>query len=746
MAVGADCHFLLPFEACQIREKACQTLSQNDSELAADRDHLLHCSLLGDGGAVEALTSVNEEFVAGFTSGVGKALFDSFVKPHVDLILELKRQHKELAPLVQNCYAEPQCRPLLPKIFTDEIKKSAVTKAENFWKVLSQIGDKKLQQACAQFFAQLPQIAFHLAEKEFKHWNCFSAHYRGQLAGVLITQLMLPNAGKGSGAAERLTQVEVHATEDVTNELVSAPPSEAKVKERRGDVSVDGQSAVSESAILDSRDPMRELFIKQEANLIVTTPEQNREFIRYARNSKPQADQLFVGTEAAELKKMNDLLQDKRFSDAIVNRYKRTLYKTLTKTKALEEEYPGLKIEAAYSDYKGLQILLKGKIPPEIGQKLNAIYLQANQEFVAYLREAHLLRAGDDTSTWFRMAYGKTFDEQALASRMSRKIQGPPHAASLADPQLLEFATTRLKNTQSLQKVLTTDKRFSALLEPSAQGPILQRKVFDLAKKAKTADRLLALLQNRYGIKNLGQAQAQQILDYMKSVDDFPAPLLIEKREIVNLEKAGQGGFTIDLLGVGSRNLQVTSQAVVKSQNIAEVAVNSRAAEVTATSAIQAQLKRVREIAGDIAKTSGDDSAGAFEKPWSLAQKQDLLNRLAADSVAKDIRMAFIPAGVTAAADRTIIATHGEKIEAFLRMNLEERGLIAPQRLDQFTFAVDMNATKVGQGTAEIMMATHGSAPTAEEMRRIKQALVEAVAENNRLLKGEGTVANYRAN
>ncbi len=162
------------------------------------------------------------------------------------------------------------------------------------------------------------------------------------------------------------------------------------------------------------------------------------------------------------------------------------------------------------------------------------------------------------------------------------------------------------------------------------------------------------------------------------------------------------------------------------------------------TAELKSRMNAFHQAVGDVAKCSGDDCIGIAKKALSTNDKVAILQRLAARSETRGIRMAFVQSGVKNGQHRTVLSTHGESIEKALRAELAD--VIPYERTKGMTFGIDMKTQVVNEGSVDVLIGTRpGVVLTSEEAARIHEALARAVKKVNAQLSAEGQSAVYQA-
>src|SRR5262249_31013709 len=150
-------------------------------------------------------------------------------------------------------------------------------------------------------------------------------------------------------------------------------------------------------------------------------------------------------------------------------------------------------------------------------------------------------------------------------------------------------------------------------------------------------------------VKDFTANEARQLQSYSKAIDELQPPILIAKRESMNLDEAAQGGATADFLGMGSANLRATAEGVAGKSSAETAIVGVREGEKRVTKEFQKRMEAFKKKVGG-AVCSGDDCEMA--KAMTVQEKAKLMQNLANDPKTKKVRMAFFQEGVPAEARR----------------------------------------------------------------------------------------------
>lgn len=568
--------------------------------------------------------------------------------------------------------------------------------------------------------------ATDLMEKKHRQYVCLNGFYRKRMAcyGVLLTVEVITGGillKKAGGLAGKFFRRSKNARKE--------------------------QAAVATSLAVEA-EKGRERFIESHLHKNFTDEFQNQAWIEIADTADGKTK--FLDIENASMKELNDMTRNKNLVTSITNKHKEILIQKMIK---LTEENPGLEI-FPYTDYKSIRFAFRGKIPADLQQQLGKIFEDANREFDQKLRQSQIIRSNENNSkNWFRAGYGSTADQANAAARYSRSTEGTNRMQSFSDPRMQATTEQTLGQLREKRGLLENDPvlRGTPLMEKiqGTQKLTLSQPAFDILRKSKSADEVIRSARAKYGVQ-LSPEQAQRMIDYSGLVDRFSPGLRIAKREIVNLDEAEAGGFTVDFAGMGSRNLRATAEALERSDKIETLLEETRKGEISVTQEFRERVVTLKEKVSSggnadlelTANCSADDCVGLAKKALSSGDKQKILDDFASDPRTNAVRVAFIPENVVEKSSRTRLATHGESIEKFLRKNLE--GVIPQEKLDGVVFGVDMQTPYLNRGGVRLMTATRpGQALTSAEQNQIQRAFSQAVRDHNSDLKSQKIDSNY---
>lgn len=486
-------------------------------------------------------------------------------------------------------------------------------------------------------------------------------------------------------------------------------------------------------------------------NFNPTTASDNALWIARAKSS---SDGLFFDVENAALKRLNDSLGDKNLVTALTNLHKDILFK---KIDALKRKYPNLDI-LKYSDFKSSRFSFGGEIPPSLKNELTQIFEEANDEFAKRVaaRTDISIPDSETPSKWFNAGVGANADQAGLAARHARQT---PRGGS----QILHMDNVREQVQTSMRSIEEQRQKVTSfmpakLLEGSGQTQIPSTEVFEVLRKAKDAEpeELAQLLRTRFDT-NLTPAQAEELLDYSKNVDQFSPGIWIEERVVANLDEAVHGGFSVDFKGMGARNVSQVARDLAASGDDVDLAIRTiREGEGVVTKqfddAKEGFQNLVSETLNDLkipvkTQCSGDDCVSIPTAVLPDVAKEKMMAAIARTENPSGYRLSFIPPNIVAK-ERSVVAVHGELVEKKVRKNLTGFGdeMIPPALLDKVTFALDM-PSHLGRGDVRLLVRpADGVELTSEQRRLIQENLAPAVNKVNKEIAEEtGESVNYSA-
>ncbi|RYZ79606.1 MAG: hypothetical protein EOP06_26875 [Proteobacteria bacterium] len=301
-----------------------------------------------------------------------------------------------------------------------------------------------------------------------------------------------------------------------------------------------------------------------------------------------------------------------------------------------------------------------------------------------------------------------------------------------------------LRQAHGTRAALTDRASVQNFLERSENGHVVPtREAFDLMRKNQTPEDFLKAVKTRYKDSKMTLDDARDFTASHHFADKFNPSILNETREVVSLTKAKHGGMSADFCGLGSANTHGTACAIAGAANRDQAIGSARVAEQKVTEEFQRKIARYKQLMGDAAKCSGDDCVTIAQgRAWTRSEKQERLNRLNSDPLTRDMRIGFVGDKVVREEDINQLATHAESIEKLMRGHFE--GKIPYARSKEMTFAVDMDAKALGDGSASWLSGVAGKPLSAEEKRLIDEAFSEAVMDMNTSLSKKGGKGSYQ--
>lgn len=511
-----------------------------------------------------------------------------------------------------------------------------------------------------------------------------------------------------------------------------------------GGVRVNAELGVEARALRSGGQFNRAQFVDKYLYFSPTTVAQNQKFTNLALTAKASDKVHFVSFENAEMQNLNNVFLDKNLVTSLTNYHKDIAFR---KMETLKKEFPDLEVES-YSDYKSARFAFKGQAPPGFQQRVAELFSEANQEFREVLIQNKIIRDTDTPQNWVRGGYGETADQANFAARYSRQ-QEVNQLQTYSDPGV----TAHLKvNFQEAEKLRTDITRAVSPHSPMINGKTLDSDAFNIVRKnAGDPQAIRTALIQRYGLKDVSTKTVNDMERYVSTINQFSPDLYILKREVATLQEAPMGGLSADMVGMGAQNLRATAEALAQSKNADDVLVQSRLMERKVTEEFSDQRggfqKVVSEAVGaERMKTicSGDDCVSIAKAPLSDTDKSKILQGLADQGYSSKFRLSFIPEGISDPAARTSLGTHGENIEKIVQQNISSQ--IDPAKLKGLIFGVDMQTTKLNEGSVKLLIGTGKDVQlTASERAQIQQSFKQAVKQMNDDLKAQGIKAGYQA-
>lgn len=488
-----------------------------------------------------------------------------------------------------------------------------------------------------------------------------------------------------------------------------------------------------------------------------TTETENLAWIKKANGPKTKT-RTFIDIENALMKFLNDNLKDKALVTSLTNFHKKIVFEEIEK---LSAKYPQLKL-SPYSDFKSIRLAIDGNMDANTIKAFEDALTTANKRFYESPTVRGLVRESDLAGeNWFRMGVGSTADEATTAARFSR-TQNQVQLENFADPKVRAHYETALNDIKKLHAEVLSDFASTDLIVDSSLrkgSKAVSQTALDLVRKLDKPENLKAALIEQFKLEKLSDDAVKKLIAYARRSDEFSPGVYIPKREFVHYNDAIHGGVSIDFVGMGSRNLDATAQALDVARNLDEALILVRQNEIAVTNALKEERAQVRgqmeQIYGESGQSkirttcSGDDCSGVpLETPMSDADRIRYVQNRAAMAAAKgnpsQYRVAFFQPGIASAEARGQIVAHGESLEKILRKKLSL--IMDRRRLDGITFGVDMLGTDVGRGQVRLIV---GRSPTLNlsqiERTNIDLQFRRALSELNEELSLAIPDANYRA-
>lgn len=482
--------------------------------------------------------------------------------------------------------------------------------------------------------------------------------------------------------------------------------------------------------------------------------------IRYIRAADTRMDRnkgRFVVFENSKLKDLNDGLQDKDLITAVTNKYKELLFEEIKEVTRL---YPELEV-APYNDYKSLQLLFssKGDLPADLDKELSRAFGQAQNKFETWVVTEMQFRSSDfnnvEIKSVFRMGLGQTADEAALAARFARgKSEFEESGPHFERSQITEHFQKTLNQTQELHKELSKALSNTPFVETPRGGlkPQINTDTFEVLRKYNTGSdpaEVATALQDRFDFtKPLPEEIVQKLLIYKESIDQFSPSLRVPERTNASLDKAPYGGFTIDFVGMGARNLAETQVRLLEKPDLDTAIRSVRDGERLVTREFDSKKESVKTTIQETfinsqngnakieTKCSGDDCVGHAKAPLSIEEKRRLVSRFMAQKDRSSLRIAFVSPGpkLRTQEEASVLGTHGEDIEKRMMKILSRQ--VNYKKIKKVTFAIDMRAHYLGSGPVSFIAGVPEDVSLTQRDRlRINEAFKKAVQELNEVVE-----------
>lgn len=475
-----------------------------------------------------------------------------------------------------------------------------------------------------------------------------------------------------------------------------------------------------------------------------TTEAQNKKFMTLALDENSTKNIKFVNFENAEMTNLNQTFLNKNLVTSFTNYHKDLIF---SKMEILKKEFPTLEMES-YSDYKSARFAFKGQAPPGFEDRLAQVFAEANQEFRDHLIEDRIISKSDAPQTWVRAGIGPTADKANFATRYSR-TQDLNQLQNFSTSEIKDYLGKTYQEAEKLRVQISSELPIKSGI---FNGKTLDADAFNIVRKnSGDTEAIRSSLIQRFGLKELSSDTVKNIQNYATKVDQFSPDLLIAKREVATLDEAKMGGLSADMIGMGAQNLRATAEGLAQSKNVDEALAQARQMEKKVTSQFNAQRSDFQNVVSESVgagrmKTicSGDDCISVAKSPLTDRDKSKILQGLVDQGYSSKFRISFIPEGVSDASARTTLATHGETIEKKVQQNLMEQ--MEPARLKGLIFGVDMQTTKLNEGSVKLLIGTSNDIKlSVNDKAKIQQSFEKAVKQMNDELEGQGTKGQYRS-
>ncbi|UJR24180.1 hypothetical protein I4U23_027146 [Adineta vaga] len=355
----------------------------------------------------------------------------------------------------------------------------------------------------------------------------------------------------------------------------------------------------------------------------------------------------------------------------------------MDKMKTLQYEFPKLTINL-YSDFKSLRFLFTDDVPVNLQEHLIQLLKPINEEFSNFIYSWEIFRKTNHSEIWFRAGFGQSADQANIAARYSRRMKMNTFQ-SYDETSFRIILQNEFQMVENIRQTLCHIFKDTLVLE----GNTLHENVFDIIRRNIDSEQNISnVIKRHYGVSLISFETINILRIYVKLIDTFQPCLYIPKREFANMNAAKFGGFSADIIGLGSKNLKATAEALTKSDTIDEVFVHTRTAERTVTEQFVEQkryFERIlrKTIASDKFKLtySGDDCVVIAAAPITDDEKEAILFELNNDQYAWKYRLAFISDGVKDCDNE-----------------------LDPSKLKNLTFGIDMRTREVNQGSVRLIL------------------------------------------
>ncbi|HMN68692.1 MAG TPA: hypothetical protein PKC28_09140 [Bdellovibrionales bacterium] len=484
----------------------------------------------------------------------------------------------------------------------------------------------------------------------------------------------------------------------------------------------------------------------------ISIPNQSDVYVNLAKNSTEADGRMFTTFTNVKQKELNDRYGAKTV-DAINNRVYSKLQQKLEKLKA---EFPDVKAEASYNDWKSFGVVEKGDLPTAYRLKRDRIFAETLEESQKELGALGMIPAGQHIKDWYRAASGATADQANLSERISRDLADGGNRINYFDGLATQKNNPAyLKQSEALRIDVQNDLQNTGLLERAGEGPemIPNKKVMEIYRKTNGAEEFQATLRDRAGV-TLDAVQVATVRNYLAFVDVYNPQIYSVERVFASLDGATMGGIQVDKKAMGAVNLQETAKALVRSGGDPDrVLIETRRGEMLATRQFVNTQRETMKLTDEVAKKhnvkvqtvcSGDDCATIVHSRLTPALKRDLIKKFSRTDEPAGRRVSFVGDSVVSDKDRAYLGGHGETVEKYLRKNLA--GKIPDSILDKVTFGVDMTGTAAGQGDVRLLIGNSQVQLRPAQFKDIEKAFRDAVsAVNARASQQLGRPSSYVA-
>lgn len=483
----------------------------------------------------------------------------------------------------------------------------------------------------------------------------------------------------------------------------------------------------------------RKKFTDENLKVGLTTERQNTRWNEVADLEPPPQGVRFLDTENAAVKVLNDSTLDKNFVTAMTYKHKQLV---MDRIKILETKYPDVEF-LPYSDFKSFRYAIRPKpplkeIPKEVYSDINIAFKEANLELAEILKANKLTDKFNGPDDWFKAGFEETADGASDLSRWGRgnsePAAGPNHVRTRTGTYM-EARETDIKMAELYRGSIQSSMKGSPLLEESSVAGqfVPKAEVFDAVRKTKSAEETQKFIKWNTG-EDISLADAGKLRKYAELSDSFSPHLRIMKGEHSVLD-GKHGGFSIDIVGAGSKNANRTANATVNAKDIDEVLRRARAGEREVTALLDAKKIEVKDTVlpvlerhGIKAKfvASGDDiTIVPLNKPMSDQVKKEVVDAIAKTKDPSSYRMGIVGTKVPDTTDRMILATTMEDIVKKTMLKVE----VPPEIRKQIFISAEAQTTKLGSGQVKLHIGGDVS-PTMR--RKYEEAFKKAVDEINK--------------